>query len=46
MRDRVNEAALNKITEANAGGPCQFPIRTPLATRVGQFGLGPERRYG
>jgi hypothetical protein len=27
----------NKITGPNAGGPRQFPIRTPLAARVGQF---------
>ena len=28
----------NQITGPNAGGPRQFPIRTPLAARVGQFG--------
>jgi hypothetical protein len=27
----------NKVTGPNAGGPRQFPIRTPLAARVGQF---------
>jgi len=27
----------NQITGPNAGGPRQFPIRTPLAARVGQF---------
>ena len=27
----------NKITGPNAGGPRQFPIRMPLAARVGQF---------
>jgi hypothetical protein len=27
----------NKITGANAGGPRQFPIRTPRAARVAQF---------
>ena len=27
----------HKITGPNAGGPRQFPIRTPLAARVGQF---------
>jgi len=27
----------NKITRPNAGGPRQFPIRTRLAARVGQF---------
>ena len=27
----------NKITGPNAGGPRQFPIRTPLAARVGQL---------
>ena len=27
----------NKITGPNAGGPRQFPIRTPMAARVGQF---------
>ena len=27
----------NKITGPNAGGPRQFPIRTPLAARVGHF---------
>jgi hypothetical protein len=27
----------NQITGPNAGGLCQFPIRTPLAARVGQF---------
>ena len=26
-----------KITGANAGGPRQFPIQTPLAARVAQF---------
>jgi hypothetical protein len=30
----------NKVTGPNAGGPHQFPTRTPLAARVGQF-----RRY-
>jgi hypothetical protein len=29
--------APNKITGPNAGGPRQFPTRTPLAARVGQF---------
>jgi hypothetical protein len=28
----------NHITGPNAGGPRQFPIRTPLTTCVGQFG--------
>jgi len=27
----------NQITGPNAGGLHQFPIRTPLAARVGQF---------
>ena len=27
----------NQITGPNAGGPRQFPIRTPLAARIGQF---------
>ena len=27
----------NKITGPNAGGPRQFPIRTQLAARFGQF---------
>ena len=27
----------NQITGPNAGGLRQFPIRTPLAARVGQF---------
>jgi hypothetical protein len=27
----------NKTTGPNAGGPCQFLIRTPLTARVGQF---------
>ena len=27
----------NKITGPNAGGRRQFPIRTPLPARVGQF---------
>jgi hypothetical protein len=27
----------HKITRTNAGGPLQFPIRTPLTARVGQF---------
>ena len=29
--------AANQITGPNAGGPRQFPIRTPRAARVGQF---------
>jgi hypothetical protein len=36
------EATPNKITGPNAGGPRQFPIRTSLAARVGQFGRWPE----
>ena len=39
-RDIENEAnamTANQITGPNAGGPCQLPIRTPLAARVGQF---------
>jgi hypothetical protein len=32
----------NKITRPNAGGPRPFPIRTPLAARVGQFWRWPE----
>ena len=32
--------APNQITGPNAGGPRQFPTRTPLAARVGQFALG------
>jgi hypothetical protein len=32
----IDETA-NQITRPNAGGPCQFPIRTPLTARVGQF---------
>jgi hypothetical protein len=31
------ELATDKVTGPNPGGPRQFPIRTPLATRVGQF---------
>ena len=27
----------NQITGPNAGGSRQFPIRTPLAARVGEF---------
>ena len=27
----------NKVTGPNAGGPRPFPIRTPLAARVGQL---------
>ena len=27
----------NQITGPNAGGPREFPIRTPLTARVGQF---------
>jgi hypothetical protein len=27
----------NKVTGPNAGGLRSFPIRTPLAARVGQF---------
>jgi len=34
--------APNKITGPNAGGPRQFPIRTPLAARVGQFWRSPK----
>jgi hypothetical protein len=33
----MSGAMPNKITGPNAGGPRQFPIRTPLAARVGQF---------
>ena len=40
-RYRIGEdstmTAPNQITGPNAGGPRQFPIRTPLAARVGQF---------
>ena len=32
----------NKITGANAGEPRQFPIPTPLAARVAQFGRSAE----
>ena len=28
----------NQIIAPNAGGPGQFPIRTPLAARIRQFG--------
>jgi hypothetical protein len=38
----------NKITAPNAGGLRQFPIRTPLAARVGEFrrsAAGPMRLY-
>lgn len=31
----------NQITGPNAGGPRSFPIPTPLAARVGQFGRYP-----
>jgi hypothetical protein len=27
----------NQVTGPNAGGSRQFPIRTPLAARIGQF---------
>ena len=27
----------NQVTAPNAGGPRQFPIRTSLAARIGQF---------
>ena len=30
-------ALFNQITGPNAGGPRQFPIRTSLAIRAGQF---------
>ena len=33
----MTENLPNNITGPNAGGPRQFPIRTPLAARVGQF---------
>jgi hypothetical protein len=32
----------NQITGPNAGGPRQFPIRTPLTARVGQFWRSPN----
>jgi hypothetical protein len=33
----MTERLPNKITGPNAGGQRQFPIRTSLAARVGQF---------
>jgi len=35
--ERDARALPNQITGPNAGGRCQFPIRIPLAARVGQF---------
>jgi hypothetical protein len=34
---RTGPSQPNQITGPKAGGPRQFPIRTPLAARVGQF---------
>ena len=33
----MNTETPDKTTGPDAGGPRQFPIRTPLAARVGQF---------
>jgi hypothetical protein len=37
FRRKGMKGGANKITGPNAGGPRRFPIRTPLAARVGQF---------
>ena len=34
--------AANKITGANAGGPCHLPMPTRWAARVAQFGRWAE----
>jgi hypothetical protein len=37
MIRKPTAGAPNQITGPNAGGPRQFPIRTLLAARAGQF---------
>jgi hypothetical protein len=33
----MTDGLTRSLVAPNAGGPCQLPVSTPLAARVGQF---------